>query len=194
MQKLCFLLKYSSRLGSCWSTTKVSLTAPSRVEQQVVDDVTSRRSGRSKACDHQAKHAIGAGFRPDTRSRRCAQCASRSKLSDFVSQRHLPPNGIEDVRDHDSAAKWGKGPPHAADCFGVVVSVASVGRYNRESPVRIPRSSNLPTPHVFSSIGMHVYTHRQREITPNTGSSQRSHARPQSDDDGAAPWQDLTIH
>ena len=62
MQKLCFLLKDSSRLGSSWSTTKVSPTTPSRVEQQVVDDVTSRRSGRSKKSYYHAKHLDGAGF------------------------------------------------------------------------------------------------------------------------------------
>jgi len=117
MQKLCFLLNYSSRLGSSWSTTKVSLTTPSRVERQVDIDVASRRSGRSKACGHHAKHAIGAGFRPDTRSRRCAQCASKNKLSDFVSQRHPPPNGIEGVWGRDSAAKLRQRPPARCGLF-----------------------------------------------------------------------------
>ncbi len=62
MQKLRFLLNYSSRLGSSWSTTKVSLTAPSRVEQQVDIDVASRRSGRTTACYNHAKHLPGAGL------------------------------------------------------------------------------------------------------------------------------------
>ena len=35
MQRLRFLLNYSPRLGSSWSTTQVSLTTPSDVEQQM---------------------------------------------------------------------------------------------------------------------------------------------------------------
>ena len=62
MQKLRVSLCYSPRLGSSWSTTKVSLTTPSRVEQQVVIVVASRRSDRPKdSCNH-AKHLDGAGL------------------------------------------------------------------------------------------------------------------------------------
>ena len=82
MQKLRFLLNYSSRLGSSWSTTKVSLTTPSRVEQQVVYDVASRRSGIAIACCSHAKHLLGAGRahrpRPKMRSVRFHEKASRT--------------------------------------------------------------------------------------------------------------------
>ena len=62
MQKLRVSLCYSPRLGSSWSTAKVSLTTPSGVEQQVDDDAASRRSGKNVACSNHAKHPFGAGF------------------------------------------------------------------------------------------------------------------------------------